>query len=142
MVELFWIIIGVIAILGTPLSFWYFGHYGVWGEFASIYHVKKLPNKTAIKSDVVCFKEKDGKWSQWCCCKIILSGNGLVVIHPVILNLLIPSILVPWEDIEIKDVKRLYLKKYLTIKFKNCEPVFAIPIKYQESLEKHLNDNI
>lgn len=141
MIELFWIVIGAIAIIGTPLHFWYFGHYGVWGEFASIYHVKKLPNKSAIKSDVVCFKENNIKWSQWCCCKIILSDNGLFVIHPIILNYLIPSILIPWKDIKISDIKRLYLKKYLIIKFNNCESMFALPVKYQESLEKYLTNN-
>jgi len=128
-------IVGAVALTGTFISFWLFGHRGVWGRLANKYKDESPIYKGFFRSEIIYVRQDDG-WRQWSFCSITLSDSGLRISQPPFISLLVPSLSIPYKDISIDTSVRPWFKKQIILKFEKLGIELAIAASHKKQLEK------
>ena len=116
----------------------------LWKELASSYSTKSIPSKFS-KAESLSFWNDDGVKSWFNHVHIEILDSGIAIYLP-FFKRYIPSILVPWKDIEVRDKVfigalarfrvRTAAKQDLYIKNKGIH--LAIPYSYHSAIEQRI----
>ena len=135
MLEILFTIIGFVAVCGTLFYFWYFGTYGEWGDLVSCYKDKTPKYKNLFESEII-YILINNKWRKWSSCSITYETKGLRISQPRLINYLVPSVSIPYDEIFTGDAIKPWVHKYITLSFRKSKTKIALNYSHAEELNK------
>lgn len=125
LIDVFFVIIGCVAVVGVVVFLWNFGHKGVWGTVSEKY-LDPDPEYAGLFDCESILVKSGGNWRYWNSCKVRVSDKGIYLGQPKFLSWAVPSIFIPANEIKSTySFKRLFVK-YTAICFSGCDYLIAI----------------
>lgn len=130
-------IIQIVIVLWLVIGMRAHGHSGLRGILAKKYKVNTNKDYNC-KSKTVYFREKE-KWVPEGIGGINCSNEGLLISQPRLIRFFFPSLLIPWQDIELCGEVEHRLFNYIQIKLQGFDdPIILVSSACKENIEKYL----
>lgn len=121
---------GLAALVITALvlqAIWRFGHSGVWGELAARYAdaTVRVNDGGKDKRAVIFLRAKD-RWAQWSIWRIRFDEGALLFLTPSWISWAIPSLRIPYGNIEVGEAIKPWLDKYIVLRIMGSNGCIAV----------------
>jgi hypothetical protein len=138
MMDYFWIVIGVIALISTPYYFWNEGHSGAWGAIQLQYKAANPPSKFNFYNYYTLLLD-NGKWKGIQGFNYHVDELNLYIAFSIpFLRWAIPTVQVPISRIEVSNTDRFQLLfKRTILKINDANVQIAVPVNVAHNISNN-----
>jgi len=127
-IQMISVFFSVVAVIGTAMFFWRFGHSGPWGSLHRLF-----PLNTSFKcrgSREIVFLKNEERWIGFSYMTICINGDGIILRAPYYLRWFVPSIHIPISELQIEGAENIWFRKKCVLLVGQSSVRIALPYMY------------